>query len=82
MIPNQLISFYIDKITLQDALALARKHGVEFSVEEGKIILDFIKENKNLISLKNRRILEEKIKKVVEPTTYRKIEYLIKKFLP
>ncbi len=81
MIPNSLISYYIDRLTLEDGLALAKKNGVIFSLEEGQIILNFIKKNKHLISLKNRAILEEKIKKVVEPTTYMKIDYLLKKYL-
>lgn len=81
MIPNTLISYYIDRLTLDDGLNLAKKHGVIFSRQEGQIILKFIKENKHLISLKNRRFLEEKIKKVVEPTTYDKIDYLLKKYL-
>lgn len=81
MIPNSLISYYIDRLTLEDGLALAKKNGVIFTKEEGIIILTFIKKNKHLISLKNRYILEEKIKKVVEPTTYVKIDYLINKYL-
>lgn len=81
MIPKSLISYYIDRLTLEDGLALAKKNGVIFSLEEGQIILNFIKKNKHLISLKNRTILEEKIKKVVEPTTYVKIDYLLKKYI-
>lgn len=81
MIPNSLISYYIDRLTLEDGLALAKKNGVIFTKEEGYIILSFIKKNKHLMSLKNRYLLEEKIKKVVEPTTYVKIDYLIKKYL-
>ena len=81
MIPNQLISFYIDRLTIDDAIKLAKKHGVSFTTLEAQTILNFIKENKNLFNIENKEYLENKIKKVVDSTTYSKIQILIKKFL-
>lgn len=82
MIPQRLITFYIDHLSYEDADNFASKYGVKFTNDELNILVPFVKLHKNDMHRHKKNYLLEEIKKVVEPTTYQKIDYLLNQLLP
>lgn len=82
MIPHRLITFYIDHLSNEDAYAFASKYGIRFTNEELNILVPFVKLHKNDIHRHKKNYLLDEIKKVVEPTTYQKIDCLLNQLLP
>ena len=81
MIPSRLIAYYVDKMDEKDARKLVKKYGFDFTDQEITTLLSFIKYHKYELHRKNKDALLGELKKVVEPTTYQKIEMILKTYL-
>ncbi|HBD06458.1 MAG TPA: hypothetical protein DCY93_03500 [Firmicutes bacterium] len=78
---NDMYALFISTLTPETAIKLAKKYGVNFTMEEAKIIVPFIKAHKNELKKENKAKLMAEGKKVVAPETYRKIEQLINRVM-
>ncbi len=82
MISHRLVTYYVERLTYEDAYKFASKYGVRFDQKELEILVAFLKKHKNDLHRKQKLYLLEEAKKVVEPTTYQKICYLLDQILP
>lgn len=81
MITTKIINYYIDRITIEDAIRYTKKIGYDFDETEMKQIQSFVKRNRQDISKENKGLLLNKIKKEVSITTFFKIESLVNKYV-
>ncbi len=63
----------ISTITLDEALKFTKLKGIEFSKEEGAVVLKLLKSNINLLTKEGKSTLLNKIKKEVNQSTYMKV---------
>ena len=82
MANKKLIQKYLDNMTEDSGIALARSYGVVFTREEAHFILSFLKKHADELDMENKDRLLSLARKQVSRATYDKIEKLLMKTLP
>ncbi len=77
MISKALVAMYINSLTLEQGIELAHRYGYEFTLEEAKVILPFLKQHRYELTLENKDSLIELARPLVAPETLRKVETII-----
>lgn len=78
---QRLIAYYINSLSVSDAMRLARNYEVDLSEEETRIILPFLKKHRYELKVDNKETLLAEIKKEVTEVTYLKIETVLNQFI-
>ncbi|MDD6302614.1 MAG: DUF2624 family protein [Bacillales bacterium] len=73
---KELINNYIDKMTIESAIKASSKLNIYFTYEEGKIIVPFLKNNKDLIDRNKKHIFIKKLSNIVNESTLKKVSLL------
>lgn len=76
-----MISMMLGSLTPEMGIRMARRYGVEFTLEEAKIILPFLKQHKLELTKENKDKLLRKGRGMVKDSTYKKIETLVNKLI-
>lgn len=76
-----LVGLFLKNLTLEKGLELAHLKGVDFTEEEGKIILPFLKENAYIVDVEHKDELLTKIEKKLDKTSFYKVKMLIEKII-
>lgn len=77
---NDFISNTLLNISPENACRLAKRYGADFTVDEAKIILPFLRLHKNELKKENKDKLLVLAKSKFPPSTYNKIAILVKKY--
>ncbi len=77
---NDFISNALLNISPENACRLAKRYGADFTVDEAKIILPFLRLHKNELKKENKDKLLVLAKGKFPPSTYNKIAILVKKY--
>lgn len=78
---EQMVSMMISSLTPEMGIRMARKYGVEFTIEEAKVIIPFLKQHKSELTKENKDKLLRKGRGLVKDSTYKKIETLVNKLI-
>ena len=78
---QNLIAYYINQMTLTDALKLAKQYNVEISQDEATKILDFLKKNRFKVNKENKNALLKEARHLVKEATYQKATVLLDQLL-
>lgn len=78
---QNLIAYYINQLTLEDAKKLAKQYNVRIEDNEAKIILNFLKKNKMRINKENKNVLLKEVKPLLKKDTFNTLVMTIDKFL-
>lgn len=78
---QNLIAYYINQMTLTDALKLAKQYNVEISQGEATKILDFLKKNRFKVNKENKNALLKEARHLVKESTYQKATVLLDQLL-
>lgn len=81
MMSDQMISMMVSSLTPSMGISLARRYGVEFTMEEANVIVPFLKAHRNELTKENKGRLLSAGRSLVSPDTYRKIETLVNKLI-
>lgn len=76
-----LVGLFLKNLTLEKGLELAHLQGVDFTEEEGEIILPFLKENAYIVDVEHKDELLTKIEKKLDKTSFYKVKMLIEKII-
>lgn len=79
LVSKNLIAFYVNGLTYEQGIQLAKKHGVNFTLEEAKVILPFLKLHRHELEVGNIDRLLNLIKPKVNSATLQKIIFLLNK---
>lgn len=78
---EQMVSMMLSSLTPEMGIRMARKYGVEFTIEEAKVIIPFLKQHKSELTKENKDKLLRKGRVLVKDSTYKKIETLVNKLI-
>lgn len=78
---QKLISYYINNLSITDAIRIAKAYGGDFSFSEASIIVPFIKTHLKDLKIENKDYLLNELKKVVPNTTFQKVEEMVNRLL-
>ncbi len=78
---QNLIVYYINQLTLDDAKRLAKQYNVQIDDNEARVIVNFLKKNKNRISKENKNVLLKEARPLLKKSTYDTLVLTINKFL-
>lgn len=81
LLNNNFISKFVSTLDIDKGIAFAKKYMIDFSKEEAKIIVPFLKKNADLISKEKKDILLTKLKNLVNNNTFLKAKKLMEKLI-
>lgn len=81
MINQRLIAYYINSLSLPEAMRLASNHGVILTEEEARTVLPFLKKRRYDLRAEKKESLLEEIKTEVSETTFQKLVTLIDRLI-